>query len=146
MLGDQVLISLFQVLDPASHIRLGVTGANHVLHVLVIDHFNRLLPPCGLIIRQVNEFYVVRLPKFNCLKIDLIPSERHSLSEFTAEGITDVDTVLTRGATAGETLDSFRSSVPKPMQRKKGEAPRPRPTTTVEVIKGNKVSNQTFEQ
>ena len=65
--------------------------------------------------------------------------------QFALRNMTDTETVLTKGATITSTLASLRGENPKPKTSEpvKKWVPRER-TVKVEVIKGDKVSNQTF--
>jgi pilus assembly protein CpaB len=80
--------------------------------------------------------------------LEVTPEEGEKLALAAAEGrlqfalrnATDMETVLTRGATVPKTLASFR-----PVERKrKRSAGAPPPVSKVQVIKGNSVSHKTF--
>ena len=66
--------------------------------------------------------------------------------QFALRNITDAETVFTRGATVSHALASFRGPGPKPKAASQKKTWRPRKVvTTVEVIKGNKVTKQKFK-
>ncbi|MEJ2070991.1 MAG: Flp pilus assembly protein CpaB [Syntrophobacterales bacterium] len=70
----------------------------------------------------------------------------HGKLQFALRNITDDKTVLTRGATVSHALASFRGPGPKPKTSSNKKIWRPRKNvTTVEVIKGNKVSKKKFK-
>lgn len=88
--------------------------------------------------------------------LEVSPEEGEKLALASSEGklqfalrnITDKETVLTKGANIPQTLASFRENYPKPKasnadKTKRKWIPRKR-TTTVEIIKGEKVSRKKF--
>jgi pilus assembly protein CpaB len=81
--------------------------------------------------------------------LEVTPEEAEKLSLAAAEGrlqfalrnATDMETVLTRGATVPQTLASFRPVAQKRKRRSVNPS-----VSKVQVIKGNKVSQKTFYQ
>jgi len=86
------------------------------------------------------------------LEVDPEQAEKLSLAatkgklQFALRNMMDTETVLTKGATIQQTLASLRGDPPKPKSTKpvKKWVPRTR-STTVEMIKGDKVSKQKFK-
>ena len=82
--------------------------------------------------------------------LEVTPEEGEKLSlaatqgklQFALRNATDVDTVLTKGATIPRTLASFQQLAPK----KRRKSPSEPFVRKVQVIKGNKVSQKTFYQ
>lgn len=82
--------------------------------------------------------------------LEVTPDEGEKLSLASTKGrlqlalrnATDVETVLTKGATIQQTLDSYKE-IRRPKRTKRGERP---PTMQVQIIKGNEVSGKTFYQ
>lgn len=86
------------------------------------------------------------------LEVDPEQAEKLSLAatkgklQFALRNMMDTETVLTKGATIPQTLASLRGDPPKPKTAEKGKkwVPRTR-STTVEMIKGDKISKQKFK-
>jgi pilus assembly protein CpaB len=86
--------------------------------------------------------------------LEVAPEEAEKLSlaatkgqlQFALRNMMDTETVLTKGATIPQTLASLRGDPPKPKTTStvKKWVPRTR-STTVEMIKGDKVSKQKFK-
>ena len=82
--------------------------------------------------------------------LEVTPEEGEKLSlaavegrlQFALRNATDMETVLTRGATVPETLASYRPVA----QKKRKRSPVTSYASKVQVIKGNKVSEKTFYQ
>ena len=88
--------------------------------------------------------------------LEVTPEEGEKLALAASEGklqfalrnITDGESVLTKGATISNTLASLRGVAPKPEEppKKKVKKWKPREvTTTIEIIKGDKVSKKKFK-
>ena len=88
--------------------------------------------------------------------LEVTPEEGEKLALAASEGklqfalrnITDAESVLTKGATISNTLASLRGVAPKPKEppKKKTKKWIPREvTTTIEIIKGDKVSKKKFK-
>jgi len=86
------------------------------------------------------------------LEVDPEQAEKLALAgakgklQFALRNMMDTDTILTKGATISQTLASLRGDPPKPKTPEaiKRWVPRTR-STTVETIKGDKVSKQKFK-